>query len=140
VPTDALRNGDFSSAAVPLYDPQTGQPFAGNIIPVERMNPASSQLLQYYRAPNPVGRHAQLSLFDTSCHTRHTRFNARIQHNFSGSRPGGGGGRGGTGGGEHQHPQQRAGQAGKGRRLLGTRTNVNMNLKRVVPAVRIAIN
>lgn len=52
VPTDANRNGDFSSLltinpnnpqgkVIALKDPLTGQPFAGNIIPVSRFDVAS---------------------------------------------------------------------------------------------------
>jgi len=126
VPTDALRNGDFSSVGVPLYDPQTGQPFAGNVIPVERMNPASRQLLQYYPAPNLSGDKRNYHYSTTSNNTNN-RISARIQHNFSGQQAGGGGGRGGNGGG-NTNTRSNVGQAGKGRRLLGTRTNVNMNL------------
>src|SRR3954447_14085816 len=51
VPTADLRSGDFSKAGVTIYDPNTRQigptgvviasPFPGNIIPVDRLNPAA---------------------------------------------------------------------------------------------------
>jgi hypothetical protein len=42
VPLPAMRTGDFSSLSKPIYDPQTGQPFPGNIIPPSRINPGMS--------------------------------------------------------------------------------------------------
>ena len=42
VPLPAMRSGDFSSLSKPIYDPQTGQPFPGNIIPSSRINPGMS--------------------------------------------------------------------------------------------------
>ncbi|MBO0797768.1 MAG: carboxypeptidase regulatory-like domain-containing protein, partial [Blastocatellia bacterium] len=33
VPTEKMRNGDFSELSGKIYDPLTGQPFAGNVIP-----------------------------------------------------------------------------------------------------------
>ena len=47
VPTAAMKTGDFShfvNAAgqqIPIYDPTTGKPFPGNIIPATRINPLS---------------------------------------------------------------------------------------------------
>src|SRR5207302_5707133 len=43
--TDAQRNGNFSALSRQLVDPFTKQPFAGNLIPVSRFNPASAKLL-----------------------------------------------------------------------------------------------
>ncbi len=56
VPTLAERNGDFSSAAInnnltTIYDPLSGSPFPGNLIPTNRFNPASVALLQYFPLP-----------------------------------------------------------------------------------------
>jgi len=54
-PTQAMFNGDFSSLSTPIYnpfsfDPNTGQrqPFVGNIIPSNLINPTSKMLLEYY--------------------------------------------------------------------------------------------
>jgi outer membrane receptor protein involved in Fe transport len=55
-PTDAERNGDLSAllnrtsasgalAPITIYDPLTGQPFAGNIIPASRISPVARELL-----------------------------------------------------------------------------------------------
>ena len=59
VPTLAERNGDFSQAlattAVTIYDPLSGAPFPGNVIPVARFNPAAVGLLTYFPAPTYPG-------------------------------------------------------------------------------------
>jgi hypothetical protein len=51
VPTIAQRDGDFSGFA-PIRDPRTGQPFADNAIPADRIVPQSLALLAYYPVPN----------------------------------------------------------------------------------------
>jgi Carboxypeptidase regulatory-like domain len=57
VPTQAMKSGDFSGFVdssgnqIPIYDPQTGQPFPGNIIPQSRISPVSQSLLPMI--PNP---------------------------------------------------------------------------------------
>jgi hypothetical protein len=54
--TDAMRAGDFSAQSKSLRDPVSGQPFAGNRIPVSRMNPVSLRLLEYMpRSAEPAG-------------------------------------------------------------------------------------
>ena len=59
VPTAAERTGDFSQAFNPLtgapvriYDPLTGQPFAGNTIPQDRLSPEAQAWLNYYPSAN----------------------------------------------------------------------------------------
>ena len=53
MPTALERRGDFSQttnaagALVAIYDPLTGQPFAGNRIPSSRINPTAAAMLQY---------------------------------------------------------------------------------------------
>ena len=62
-----MRNGDFSDYRdingnlITIYDPATGRnvngqwvrdPFPGNIIPADRINPVAGQLLQYWPTPN----------------------------------------------------------------------------------------
>jgi hypothetical protein len=57
VPTVAEKQGDFSGLVdangnqIPIYDPLTGAPFPGNIIPTSRFSALSQSLLQYI--PNP---------------------------------------------------------------------------------------
>ena len=59
VPTLAERNGDFTlaknNAPVTIYDPLSLLPFAGNIIPVTRFNPAASGLLRFFPVPTYGG-------------------------------------------------------------------------------------
>lgn len=53
VPTDAMKEGDFSAAAGrQLIDPFTGEAFAGNRIPQERIHPVASRLLGLFPDPN----------------------------------------------------------------------------------------
>jgi hypothetical protein len=53
VPTEAMRHGDFSGASFTINDPLTGQPFPGNIIPASRINPAATNIMNfYYPLPN----------------------------------------------------------------------------------------
>jgi hypothetical protein len=57
VPTQAERNGDFSSpipgcnAGTPI-DPLTGQPFPGNIIPANRISPGGRLMISQMALPN----------------------------------------------------------------------------------------
>ena len=62
VPTEAMRNGDFSQllGSNPFYntpqtirDPLTGQPFPGNIIPPNRLSPNGIAMMKLYPAPTP---------------------------------------------------------------------------------------
>ncbi len=48
----AFRAGDFSSSSAIIYDPATGAPFPGNIIPSTRIRPASTAFMQYTPLPN----------------------------------------------------------------------------------------
>jgi len=63
VPSLAMRQGDFSELlspsnpffgrAVVVNDPATGQPFAGNLIPANRLSPNGLALLRAYPEPTP---------------------------------------------------------------------------------------
>ncbi len=75
VPTAAMRNGNFSGLGVTIYDPLTavpctgtgaggngcavGQflrtPFAGGIIPANRISPIATAILNYYAQPKQPG-------------------------------------------------------------------------------------
>ena len=67
VPTEAMRRGDFSQLVdstgrlITIYDPATGRnengvwvrdPFPGNIIPANRIDPVAARLLGLYPLPN----------------------------------------------------------------------------------------
>jgi hypothetical protein len=61
VPTAAMKTGDFSKFVdssgnqIPIYDPTTGQPFPGNIIPAADISPVSASILSNIPAPNRPG-------------------------------------------------------------------------------------
>ena len=56
VPTDRMRAGDFSEEGNPIiYDPQTGQPFQGNVIPQNRWDPLARNFISLYPSPNREG-------------------------------------------------------------------------------------
>jgi hypothetical protein len=65
VPTAKMRNGDFSellntatsglSQPVIIYDPATGKPFAGNIIPAGMINPVGRAYLNAFPLPDKAG-------------------------------------------------------------------------------------
>ena len=61
VPTAAMKIGDFSNfvdsngTQIPIYDPLTGQPFPGNMIPQSRISAISKSILPLIPAPNRAG-------------------------------------------------------------------------------------
>ncbi len=56
LPTAAMRRGDFSSVTRAITDPQTRQPFPGNQIPANRLNPVTLNFLKYLPDPGtPTG-------------------------------------------------------------------------------------
>jgi outer membrane receptor protein involved in Fe transport len=58
VPTAAERSGDFSAAGEPVItDPQTGLPFAGNVIPGNRIDPISQAYMNLYPDANQGNRY-----------------------------------------------------------------------------------
>lgn len=53
VPHLANRSGDFSARRdVTILDPESRQPFPGNIIPVSRQDQVARELMKYYPEPN----------------------------------------------------------------------------------------
>ncbi|MBS1794620.1 MAG: TonB-dependent receptor [Acidobacteria bacterium] len=57
VPTARMFAGDFSELlpSTVIYDPNTGSPFPGNIIPTNRLDPISVKFLKYYNSSNVLG-------------------------------------------------------------------------------------
>ena len=57
VPTARMHAGDFSELNVPIYDPFSSPrtPFAGNVIPANRMDPRAARLMGVYPMPNRPG-------------------------------------------------------------------------------------
>jgi carboxypeptidase family protein len=55
VPTASMRQGDFSEIGQRIFDPITGQPFAGNVIPSTQLNPIAVKVANIYPLPNQPG-------------------------------------------------------------------------------------
>ncbi|HEX8369384.1 MAG TPA: carboxypeptidase regulatory-like domain-containing protein [Pyrinomonadaceae bacterium] len=100
VPTARMRNGDFSELlpGTPIYDPATAflgtgnngcaasvvcrTAFAGNIIPVNRLNPAAVAFLNLYPLPNQPG--VVDNYFSNQSLSRpYDSYLTRIDHNFN---------------------------------------------------------
>jgi hypothetical protein len=51
-----MRRGDFSEVTTVIRDPLTGNPFPGNIIPADRLDPLAVQMINTYQPlPNQTG-------------------------------------------------------------------------------------
>ena len=103
VPTEALRNGDFSaySQFVTIYDPLTrtptgtvgqfaGTPFDGNKIPANRINPIAKKVLDYYSLPKNPGVNGAIgpagNIYDATLPEKTKAYNTltgKVDHNFS---------------------------------------------------------
>ncbi len=129
VPTDAMRAGDFSGTPLQLVDPATGQPFANNQIPANRIDPGVKSLLQFIPVANLPGNQQNFHVTSTAL-TSSQAVSLRFTQNLSptvvqgGRGRAGGGGRGGFGGGFGGRGGAPAGRAGPN----GTRpTNIILN-------------
>jgi hypothetical protein len=81
VPEADFRQGNFSRLTTPIIDPSTGNAFAGNIIPANRINPVSKALLdKYIPAPNDG---TNINRFSFTNSTVSKQFDIRVDHNFS---------------------------------------------------------
>ncbi|MCU1258440.1 MAG: Oar protein [Bryobacterales bacterium] len=89
IPTLAMRQGDFSSLNVPIYDPLTYDPitktrqvFPGNTIPANRIDPIAQQLINLY--PNPQNnRLSQNFIFNPPNREDVGRINTREDYQIS---------------------------------------------------------
>jgi hypothetical protein len=76
VPTEKMRNGDFSELLDPnngfftgprvITNPTTGQPFAGNLIPADRLSPNGIAFLRAFPMPTPGFRQGTANASITS--------------------------------------------------------------------------
>ena len=92
VPTSRMRAGDFSellALGIQIYDPLTGTsnrtPFAGNVIPANRIDPIAAKAMAYYPLPNQAGRSDQSANYYTP-QTRYYDYRGlltRIDHNVN---------------------------------------------------------
>ncbi|MEJ7607674.1 MAG: hypothetical protein WKF37_15725 [Bryobacteraceae bacterium] len=85
------RSGDFSQTVnaqgnrIVIYDPLTGAvrtPFAGNVIPADRISPVARKLLELYPAANNNRVSGNLVLSSSRLNTTDT-FDTRLDHNFT---------------------------------------------------------
>jgi hypothetical protein len=101
VPTMAERGGDLSQLlavgpSYQIYDPATTYslgnghfgraPFAGNIIPADRLSPISQNILKYYPTPNLTGTATGLNNYYWGTGLSISSYYsviARVDHNFS---------------------------------------------------------
>ncbi len=91
VPTERMRQGDFSEVGT-IYDPLTTvtqpggtftrQPFPGNVIPRERWDPVTAQLINAY--PRPTTPALANNLVTTPTRTQDwNQFDGRVDHSQS---------------------------------------------------------
>jgi len=91
MPTALERSGDFSrttnAAGVPvvIYDPLTRQPFPGNVIPANRINPVSAAMLKYLPLPDSNVSNGNTNYNRTSLiKSRWTQeYTGKVEHKFN---------------------------------------------------------
>ena len=91
VPTAAERAGDFSGPSIPgctlptPIDPLTGQAFAGNRIPANRLSPAGAAFLNLYAVPNVTPPAGSCNNWVASLNTpiNWRQENARVDYSLS---------------------------------------------------------
>ena len=89
IPTARMRGGDFSELAATVYDPstfdsatRTRQPFPGNIIPDNRIDPVAKQFMAFYPAPQS-GRLSQNFIINPPDREDVSRINTREDFQLS---------------------------------------------------------
>jgi hypothetical protein len=80
-PTSAMIGGDFSALPFTIYDPSTGQPFAGNVIPQSRINPVSTNFWNQYGYNIPS--YGPNYSFQFANERKVWNFNGRVDYNIS---------------------------------------------------------
>jgi hypothetical protein len=86
VPTEAMRRGDFSGTSFTIRDPRTGQPFPGNTIPANRLDPAAQRIMaMFYPSPNQQPLANGFGVFQQFVPKSRNRERAdlRLDHEFS---------------------------------------------------------
>ena len=91
LPTAQIREGDFSGLPVTIYDPSTGnpdgtgrQPFAGNVVPSDRINAISKKIQGMAPMPNLAGTsQGTLNNYFTSGTEKLNRYNYDIKVNYN---------------------------------------------------------
>jgi hypothetical protein len=90
VPSLKMRSGDFSELTRVIYDPLTGQPFPGNIIPSDRIDSVARNIItQLYPEPNTTGSRASSGqtinnyLINPIKEREDNQFDVKIDHNLT---------------------------------------------------------
>lgn len=92
VAAPALRGGDFSGTSQIIYDPATWdaatgtrQPFPGNRIPANRINPVSANVLKFMPFPNGAINNLGQGILNSSSVIRRTQdsFDVKIDHTMT---------------------------------------------------------
>ncbi len=79
IPSLAERQGNFSNLGRTITDPATGLPFAGNIIPSNRISPIAQYYLQFLPTPDASGQ-SQVSANEL---TENNYLTIRLDHNIT---------------------------------------------------------
>jgi hypothetical protein len=91
VPSLAMRTGDFSELTRVIYDPATGQPFSGNVIPSGRVDTVARNILtQLYPEPNTPGTRQASNgqtinnyLINPIKERQDNQFDVKVDHNLT---------------------------------------------------------
>jgi hypothetical protein len=85
VPSQAMRNGDFSAIPRQLRNPFTGQPFPNNQVPTSLFSPAAVKIVnEWLPLPNPAGSDNPLTLrFEQPTQSDDHQWLGRVDHSFS---------------------------------------------------------
>jgi hypothetical protein len=91
LPTDLMKQGNFSELSVPIFDPastallngvSTRTPFAGNIIPQNRFSTISKNILPLIPSPTRPGIAGNFDFLGSSVHDD-TIWTVKADHNFT---------------------------------------------------------
>ncbi len=89
IPTTAYRSGNLSAATTTIYDPATGnpdgtgrQPFAGNIVPANRISAIATKILGFLPAPITSGLAANYP-YSVQQAKNTNNFDVKVDQNFN---------------------------------------------------------
>ena len=84
VPTAAERLGNLANDPNIIYDPSTGLPFEGNVIPTDRLNFIAAQVANLYPTPTALGESNNFNAF-TPTNSNQESFDVRVDHYLKGN-------------------------------------------------------
>ncbi len=91
IPTPTQISGNLGASTTTIYDPATGNPdgtgrvpFAGNVIPVNRINPISAKLMAFLPAPNQASTSGSNNYFSLLPFHKDTwSYDGKVDYNIS---------------------------------------------------------